>query len=210
MYLGNKFFFKSVILIFSVFACFQAHAEQEANTRNTTQAPAKTSSSFEIGINYLMFNETLKISQGGTNNEGFANYAGLGLTLEKNWMSGRWFRGGSLSYAVGKATSGGFETAPTFADGIDRSWWAAQANIFGLYRLNANFMAGVGLLGRHRVADWKPKDPTLTVADQEITQAAGQIILRWQVTRRISFGQTYTVLNNNGSNMWTWTAQASL
>ncbi len=171
---------------------------------------AKTSTSFELGTNYNMWNEKLIVSSGATKTEGFANYAGFGINLEKNWTTGRWFRGASLGYAFGKASSGGFDTTPTFADGINRSWQATQATVFSLYRFDTTFSGGVGLLVRQRDADWAPKDLALNVTPSANTQAAGQILLRWQVVRKLAFLQAYTFLNFESSSMWTWAAQISL
>ncbi len=170
----------------------------------------RTASAYELGVSYYMWNEKLKVSNGTVTTEGFANYAGFGINLEKNWTTNRWFRGGSLSYALGKVSSGGFDSAPTFVDGINRSWQATQATIFSMYRFDTTFMAGLGILGRQRDADWLPKNSTITTEPAASTQIAGQILMRWQIARRIAFLQNYTLLNLDGSTMWTWTAQFSL
>jgi len=173
-------------------------------------AKPKIISTFGLGLNYLMWNESLQISKGGVSSKGFANFAGIGVSLEKNWMRGRWFGGGSLSYAVGKVSSGGFDTgsplSPTFADGINRAWTMSQASVYGFYRLNTTFKAGLGVLGRSIKTDWQPLDSTLTVDPEPNTKIAGQVLLRWQVARHLSLMQAYTPLNLVGSTMWTWTA----
>ncbi len=179
-------------------------------TATVKKVVAKTSSAFELGTSYNMWNERLVVSSGAVTTEGFANYAGFGINLEKNWTTGRWFRGVTLGYAFGKTSSGGFDTTPTFADGINRSWQATQASVFSLYRFDTTFSGGVGLLVRQRDADWIPKDLTLTVKPSANTQVAGQLLMRWQVIRRVAFLQGYTFLNFDGSTMWTWAAQFSL
>ncbi len=179
-------------------------------TATIKKAISKTSSSFELGTSYNMWNERLVVSNGAVTTEGFANYAGFGINLEKNWTKGRWFRGASLGYAFGKASSGGFDTTPTFTDGINRSWQSTQGSVFSLYRFDTTFSGGVGLLVRQRDADWIPKDLTLTVKPSANTQVAGQLLMRWQVIRRVAFLQGYTFLNFDGSTMWTWAAQFSL
>ena len=174
------------------------------------KAVKKTATSFELGTSYNMWNERLVVSNGSVTTEGFANYAGFGINLEKNWKSARWFRGASLGYSFGKASSGGFDTVPMFADGINRSWQATQATVFSLYRFDTTFSGGVGLLVRQRDADWVAKDVTLSVSPSANTQVAGQLLMRWQVFRRLAFLQSYTFLNFDGSTMWTWAAQFSL
>ena len=187
-----------------------APAEAASLTGVPQKNVLKTRSAYEIGTSYFMWNERLEVSNGAQTTEGFGNYAGFGINLDKNWTTGRWFRGASLGYAFGKASSGGFDTAPTFADGINRSWQATQVSIFSHYRFDTTFSGGVGLLVRRRDADWIPADLAINVMPSASTQVAGQLLMRWQVVRRLAFLQGYTLLNFNGSTMWTWSAQLSL
>ena len=188
----------------------KTNAKPQNNNSAVKKAVPKTKSSYELGLKYFMWNEKLVVSNGIQSTEGFANYAGFGISLEKNWTTSRWFRGAALSYTFGKASSGGFDTAPTFADGINRSWQAAQVSAYSLYRFDTTFSAGGGLLVLQRDADWIPKDITLTVTPSASTQVGGQILMRWQVVNRLALLQTYTLLNFSGSTMWTWSAQLAL
>ena len=171
-----------------------------------TTAP-KTIPLFSIGFSYLMWNENISISQAGVSRSGFANYAGLGIRIEQGWLTDRWFYGGDLGYAFGKTSSGGFTLAPTFPDGINRSWWAAHASVFDLCRVNPTFMGGFGLLIRYRVADWVPQDSTLTTDPASNGLVAAQAQLRWRLLPSFTVLQTFTPLNFTGSNLWTWSAQ---
>ncbi len=185
--------------------------QQVQSSAITPPAPViKTFSRFEVGSSYYMWNEGINISNGTNEAEGFANYAGFGFNLEQNWATGRWFRGVALGYSFGKTSSGGFDSTPAFADGINRSWQATQLSVFSFYRFNSTFSAGPGLFARQRDADWQPKDQTLTVKPQSATQIAGQIIMRWQILDRLAILQSYTLLNFKDSTMWTWSAQFSL
>lgn len=210
MFPGRKIIFFTMMFFLGLTQPLRAQEQTTINQSVKTQKPLKTFSSFDIGVSYLMWNESLKISQSANTAIGFANYAGFGFDLQQSWTTGRWVRGGALSYAFGKASSGGFDSIPTFADGVNRSWWAAQGTGFGYYRINVNFMAGLGLFVRQRVADWKPKDQNVTADAEQNTKIGGEFLFKWRLSPSISLMQTFAPLNLDGSTLWTWTALISL
>jgi hypothetical protein len=165
--------------------------------------------SIEAGVGYQMWNEKISISNGSAASTGIANYAGFALLLEKNWLRYRWQYGVAASYATGKASSGGFDTL-IYDDGVDRTWSAEQLTIFSHYRLNTTFMAGLGLSGRYLQADWRSADSTLTIQHAPNFDLAGQLTLRWSVSRRFTFTQSFMPLDFKGSTLWQWTAQVVL
>lgn len=209
MSLGNK----CAILIIGFFlSCLCMAQEKEKSVEKTAvkKVTYKLFDPYAVGLSYMLWNEELIISQGSDTAKGFANYGGYGLSLEKSWMQGRWLHGTTLSYNFGKATSGGFDSSPSFADGVNRAWSAMQVSGYSYYRFNTTFMMGLGLLGRYRTVDWKPADETITINSGAKTQIAGQFLLRWRVNNKFSFIQAYTLLNLKNSVMWTWTAQVDL
>jgi hypothetical protein len=207
----------SLILIFAALVSRNAAADAEnklAVPAPRTKVSAKTKkkaflSSFEAGAGYQMWNEKMTISNATSKSTGVANYAGLSLILEENWMRNHWQYGVAASYATGKASSGGFDTL-TYTDGVDRTWSAEQLTLFGHYRLNTTFMAGLGLFGRSLQSDWRSSDPNLTIRHAANFDVAGQLMLRWSVSQRFSFTQSFIPLDFNGSTMWQWTAQIVL
>jgi hypothetical protein len=165
---------------------------------------------YEVGANYMMWNEDIGISSGSSSADGFANYAGLGVNVQRNWLRDRSIWGLSFSYAFGKASSGGFNGNLTYADGINRAWSAFQLAGNYLYRSNTTFSAGPGILVRQRTADWTAEDSSLSISPAAGFQYAPQIWLRWQINREISFSQVFSALNFKSSYMWTWGAEYRL
>lgn len=212
MYLGKlrPLIFKLSMVSFFSLALLANDARAQANTEKVKRKAARTLSSFEVGASYQMFNEKIEVSKAGDRSEGYSSFAGFSLGLEQSWARNRWVYGGSLAYVFGKASSGGFNTAVSFPDGINRSWWAGQTSFFGLYRLNPTFSIGLGLFARYREADWLPQDRDLTVKQMSNTQGSGSLILRWSVERKLTLIQSFTPLDFSGSTMWQWTAQIPL
>jgi hypothetical protein len=213
MYLGNTskklaLFFVAMLLISTAFSQSAEEEEEEAN-QTISKTSTKPITTTHFGFSYSMWNEDLKISQAGESEIGFANYAGFGLVIDKNWIINRLVYGGSLSFGIGKVSSGGFEEL-SYPDGVNRSWLAASGNIYGLYRLDSTFMTGISLMGRQLQADWTAEDEALTITPASATQTALQFVLRWSITNQVSLVQTYTPLNFGNSSMWCWTLQSSL
>jgi len=197
-----------LLILFLLFSASSYAQETKTRTR-VKKSKHRMFAPIAIGASYMLWNEDLTISQGASKTKGFANYGGYGFGIEKSWMRGRWLHGGTLMYAFGKATSGGFDSSPTFADGVNRAWWAVQPTYYGYYRFNTTFMLGLGLFGRYRVADWTPMNPALTVDSGSKVQVSAQLLLRWRINSRLTFIQAYTPINFKNS-MWTWTAQVDL
>lgn len=195
-------------------ACTLVHAEDATKvssaSKSTKVGVPKGIDSYAFGLSYLLWNESIVISQGTNSSKGFANYGGYTLGVERFWMKGRWLNGATIAYGLGKASSGGFDAPLTFADGIDRKWWSIQASVHRYYRLNTTFMIGFGLLLRHRSANWEPKESALTVDSGKATQFSPQLLMRWRLTPHFSFIQSFTHINLKTSTMWAWTAQYEL
>jgi hypothetical protein len=209
MFPGNQRGKFSVIAAF-LFASIAANGQIAAPVQKQKARLLPTLSATEVGASFLIWNEKMKVTKGAASANGYADYAGLAVGIERNWTRKRWLLGGSIAYAVGKASAGGFGSDIDFLDSLNRSWWAGQLSVFGNYKLNTTFRMGIGLFSRYRVADWAPMEPTLKVAQMTATQVSGQLILRWQVARKVTLMQAFTPLDLVGSTLWQWTAQLVL
>ena len=175
-----------------------------SRTKKTGPRAPRTYTDYEIGASYIMFNEAIKISRAGSEAKGIANFGGFGVGLEKHFRRSRYLYAITATLAGGKATAGGFSGPTTFADGVNRAWWAAHLSLSANYKLNPSFYIGAGLLGRYRDTDWQPSDPTLEVAEETQTPATAQLILRWEIARSIQITQTYAPLDFRGNSLWQW------
>lgn len=171
---------------------------------------SKVWKTWALGGGYTLWNEDLKLEQSGIVGKGFANYGGFNLNIEYNRLGRRWVHAYGGSFGFGKASSGGFDSTPAFADGVNRSWWSVQAGASMYYRLNSVYMVGAGIIWRERTVDWTPADSTIIVTPDSKKKLASQILLRWRINDDVTFIQAYTLLSLKGSNMWTWTLQMSL
>jgi hypothetical protein len=214
MSLGKAIFFSALFFFGGrVLAASSSGSPPPATTQKkpVVEKPKKGFiSALELGVGYQMWNESMQISKGGNSSNGIANYAGLALLLEKNWLRYRWQYGAQLGYAAGKASSGSF-TGLSYADGVNRAWSVEQLTIYGCYRLNSSFMAGLGLFTRTIQTDWKSsQDPALTIHPAPSFDVTGQLLLRWNFNRKFTLTQSFIPLDFNNSTMWQWTAQIFL
>lgn len=203
----GKRFYRHIIIASSLLLTLQSFAAQETKEvqeKETSPRPTQLQwKNFSVGIS--MWNDPLEVKNNGEAHTGFANYAGVGWGLSRNWQKNQWVKQLSASYFQGKTTSR-FKSSQIFPDGINRSWWSVHLAGAYLYRSNPHLMAGLGLLVRHTQAEWESLDETIDVQKRPSPQANGQFILTWQVNSLFSITQIFTPLENSNT-MWVWLAQ---
>lgn len=162
---------------------------------------------FELGVGYVQWNEEIDLTRANVSTTGFANYAGPALTLDASRSSESWNYGGAVSVTGGKAVSGGFGSGITFPDGIDRIWYGTLVQPYVNYRINPNFLIGLGALARFRTIDWGSSDPSLRVEHESETAFTGTMNLKCNLTNRVNLIQTYAPLGLKGRSQWQWNLQ---
>lgn len=212
MYLGKSFLVSIFVLIgFGAFAQTESIATPAPPEVATARPAAKTVRRvvrpaprvrFELSAGYIQWNEKMDVTQGPMASRAYANYAGPALGFEFNRYWGRWLWDGSFFVAGGRAAAGGFGSI-AFSDAIDRSWYGGLLEISSAYRVNPYFLAGLGLMGRVRIADWEPEDQSVKVEVSDTLTWAGSVKFRFILTRHWTLVQTITPLSfTEGTSQW--------
>ena len=165
----------------------------------------KNGSHFEIGVNYVQWNEVLTLARGAQTTKGYANYAGPGIQADYSYLRGRWAYGAAAAVAGGKAVSAGFDPSFSFADGVDRLWTGGLVNAYIEYRINTQIMFGVGALARYRTIDWTPGDTTITAQPREQMAFGPSLNMRWLLTDHVSIAQSFAASGPDTETQWNLT-----
>lgn len=158
---------------------------------------------WELGLSYVHWNEDMQLYQGPNSASGYANYVGWGLSLEYNWTRFRWQWGAALNIEAGEAGATGFQDV-TFEDGVGRTWYGGGFQGFMHYRINRVFMIGPGVQYRIRKIDWEPGDQSVLVEVANDQFISPELNMRFQVTPKFSFVQSWTALDFDRSSFWRW------
>lgn len=197
------------ILIFCLLVGFSEKAFSEV-AANTAKRKVASSKRFALGVGFMNFSESLQLTESGTKDVGFANYAGLAALAEYTVTKNRLIYQFGGGIGAGKASAGGF-TGITYSDGGRRTWTLTFLEFAAHYRINSKISFGGGMLAGNRSADWKSEaNPLIQTKQLNKVLYAPEFLMRFAVAKKVTLIQSIASPDFRGNTIWRWSVHYTL
>lgn len=169
----------------------------EAKTTNSTgQLSVKT-----VAVSYLAWTEFVDLKNGNLEDNAYANFYGMALTLEKENYSRRWGTAAEASALFGQANAGGSQQLITYQTNY-RSWYGLEASYRLAYRHTAQVSFSIGPFGLFRQVTWPGGDNNIDVKSGSQTNGGLLADLRYRLTRQLEVRQMIGTMAFKANTIW--------
>lgn len=157
-------------------------------------------STWSLGLSLLQWNEVLELRQGMTLENDAANFTGVIISGEKEFLFARWGATLGAFFGTGRAVGGGNTTVIEYQkDKVAYSMFGVSPRIF--YRLSGRINAGLSGLIYSRNIQWPVDNPLIRVDSGRSLNALPMLDLNVRIFRSWDFYQGIGSYSN-GSTMW--------
>lgn len=194
----------TLIFALTMGQALQAHADDsfydelpaEATTVSTKAATSH--SSWALGLSTLQWNESLTLQQGANSAKDTANYSGLAMSLQKEWVQAHWGWNVGGFIGTGRASGGGNSSTLTYQKD-QQAFTIIGATPRAFYRVTGRVNLGMTALVYSRSVDWPTNSAGVSVDASKTFTMTALLDMNLRLSNSVDFYQGLGPLEKSGT-----------